>query len=163
MKERIGLLLFPLLVAAGSLAQSTAPEVFSTAGGFGNSATEQISWTIGEPVIATVAAGSNSVTQGFQQPWADVTIGLEESPANGPAIAVYPNPTRHVLNVVYGGLPGRDRYELHDAGGRLVQGDRVAGPHMVLDMEKYASGMYVLRLLGPDDNILRTFKINVNQ
>ena len=163
MKERTSLVFAPLLAALGSLAQSTAPEVFSTAGGFGNSATDQISWTIGEPVIATVAADVNSITQGFQQPWADVSIGVDEGPANGPAIAVYPNPTRHELNVVYDGVPGRDRYELHDAGGQLVHTDRVAGPHTVLSMDQYASGMYVLRLLGPNDNILRTFKINVNQ
>lgn len=155
-------LLIPLLAAAGGTAQSVSPEVFSTAGGHGSAGDDQISWTIGEPVTATVAAGANTLTQGFQQPWADISTGEDGVIANGPSITVYPNPTRHILNLVYDEVPGKDRFELRDAEGRLVHTDRVVATQTVLDMETYATGMYVLRLFGADENVLRTFKITIN-
>ncbi len=163
MERRSLSVLIPLLAAAGGVAQSVTPDVLSASGGHGNSGEQQISWTIGEPVITTATSGANTLTQGFQQPWVDISTDEEETIASGPGIAVYPNPTRHLLNVVYDGSPGNDRFELHDASGRIVQGDRVTSTHTVLNMEHYASGMYMLRLLGSDDSVLRTFKINVNQ
>lgn len=146
------------------MAQSDPPDVFSTSGGEGSSSTEQMSWTIGEPVTSTLSAGSTTMTQGFQQPWAEVITLVPEITEQNDGISVYPNPTRHVLHLVYAnGAPTSDRFELMDHSGRRVLQDRVQGATTDLDLSSYASGNYFLRLIGSNGKLVRTFQIIVAQ
>lgn len=164
MKKRS--LTFTLLAGAFSvcMAQSDPPDVFSTAGGDGSSSTERMSWTIGEPVTNTVSAGSNTMTQGFQQPWAEVITLVPELTEQTDGISVYPNPTRHVLHVRYpDGSSTGDRIELTDGRGQLLLQDHVQGATTDLDLSSYASGNYFLRLIGPQGTMKRTFHIIIAQ
>ena len=61
-----------LMVFVGS---SQSQEVISTAGEVFETTNGSISWTIGEPVIATLVGTDNSLTQGFHQPVEIPTIG----------------------------------------------------------------------------------------
>ena len=151
-----------LVLASGScLGQDTSPHVLATSGGESSSPTSKMSWTIGEPVIETVSASGSTLTQGFQQPWVDISIDVSENADTAPDITVYPNPTRHFLNVVYEEAPLGDRYELRNALGQLVMQDRVQGSTTELDMTTVSSGSYYLRLLDHENKPRKTFTINV--
>lgn len=139
----------------------TAQQVHTTGGGYHANPTTAISYTIGEPVIATATTASTMLTQGFQQPWADITTVVDEPQAEGPSINVYPNPVRHTLHIALDTDVIDHRYALHDAAGKLVTEGRIGSTITDLDMETYASGSYVLRVLGPKDNSVRSFKISV--
>lgn len=120
-----------------------------------------ISWTIGEPVINTVSGGGNTLTQGFQQPWADISTVIGENAGSAPDIRVYPNPVRHVLNVDVPGDAGQDQLELLDAAGRTVLQTNTTGDHTELDLTRYGAGNYFLRVLNAEGIVSRTFKINI--
>jgi hypothetical protein len=58
-------------------AQSISRSTVSSAGGYFSSAAGSLSWTIGQPAVSTLTAGTNMLTQGFQQPDAiRVTLNL---------------------------------------------------------------------------------------
>lgn len=54
--------------AAGVQAQSLSPQVVASGGGYAEAGGYSLSYTVGEPVTATLASGSNILTQGFHQP-----------------------------------------------------------------------------------------------
>lgn len=140
----------------------TGQSVLSTGGGAHQGAATQITYTIGEPVIATVGAGTDQLTQGFNQPWVDINTAVDDPGTNENAINVYPNPVDHSLNLAFSNDPVDHRYELFDGLGKRVLDGLVQGSITKLDMEPYASGGYVLRVFGPDNSFLRSFKISVN-
>lgn len=145
----------------GSPILSSAQEVIGAGGAYHTSGTAGLSYTIGEPVTATVGNASTTLTQGFQQPWADINTVVDDPVTDGPSINVYPNPVRHVLHIAMDGTPEGHHYVLHDAAGRQVTDGRIGSTITDLDMEPFASGSYYLRVLGPNDNSGRSFKISV--
>ena len=149
-----------LLVFAGP-GGAHAQSVVATNGAEYSSGAWNITQTIGEPVIATVGNGTAQLTQGFEQPWADVLTAVDDVPATLPDVNVYPNPVRHVLDLAFGALPVDTRYELFDALGRSLLRGRVSGMLTEIDMERYASGGYLLRVTGANYATMRSFKINV--
>lgn len=164
MKKLIVLLNLLLCTGISCHAQANPPDVFSSAGGEGTDGNSHLSWTIGEPITETVSDGTNSLTQGFHQPWVEITTDVEDAIGSGSGISVFPNPTRHVLHVVYADeTPAEDRLELMDAQGRLVHQGRIRSTSTDLDVTKYAPGNYFLRLLGEEGVTKRTFKINISQ
>lgn len=145
-------------VTASCVGQS----VLSAAGGTHEAGPTHITYTIGEPVIATVGSGASQLTQGFNQPWADIGTAVDDPGTNEGSINVYPNPVSHSLSLAFSDNPVDHRFELFDALGKRVMDGRVQGTITELNMEPYASGGYFLRVFGPQDSFLRSFKISVN-
>lgn len=121
-----------------------------------------MSWTIGEPVIATGSAGGHTLTQGFQQPWADVATVVGEHAGTGMGIRAYPNPADHVLNVEMTTTSYASRLELLDASGRLVLRVPTSGTLTRLDLTGQSAGHYILRAMDAQGLPAKTFKININ-
>lgn len=137
-----------------------AQEVIGTAGGHFATAQTQLSVSIGEPVTSTAIGTGNVLTQGFEQPWADISTAL---PAHsGEAITVYPNPVRHELFVALGHAANGEHYHLLDASGKLVLQGRVEADRQPISMEEVASGTYHLLLNTPEGTPLGAFRIIVN-
>lgn len=61
-------------------AQTLSPSVLPSAGGYFSAANGSLSWTLGETVTPTLQAGSNILTQGFQQPEVQVRTGTITGP-----------------------------------------------------------------------------------
>lgn len=148
-----------MMVPLGASAQN----VVSTSGGSGTNTEGTVSWTIGQPVIRTVSGGGNTLTQGFQQPWADISTVVGENAGSSSNIRVYPNPTRHLLNVEIPGATGMDQMELLDAAGRIILQTNTTGDHTEIDLSAYGTGNYFLRVLNAENTVARTFKINVTR
>ncbi len=66
--------LFALFIYINAGAQSLSPKVIASAGGYFASANASLSWTLGETMGQTFSNGGNTLTQGFQQPYVNLTL-----------------------------------------------------------------------------------------
>lgn len=140
-----------------------AQQLTGSAGGELTGTARTVSFSIGEPVTATTAGGEAVLTQGFQQPWADVSTVVGAGPLPAADIEVYPNPARHVVYISAPGAAVGDTYRLFDTDGRLVTGANLDGPMTELDITPWAAGSYFLRLSDVRQQPLGNFRINVTR
>jgi hypothetical protein len=144
---------------SGSFAQSITPQVIATTGGHGVSANAQLSWTVGEVAVTTLSGGSNMITQGFHQTY-DIATMIEDSPTDM-ALNVYPNPTSDVVQVSLSGSHDQLSLTLHDIAGRMVYSMQISADvqSVVVPMESYTSGTYVLRIFSTDAIVNHAYRI----
>jgi hypothetical protein len=95
MKRIITLLI--ILTSFSAVAQQVSPEVIASAGDHFENEDISISWTLGEPVIATLDA-EYILTQGFHQDLYIIT-SVDEIEITEFSVNVYPNPTRDLVNI----------------------------------------------------------------
>ena len=104
-------------------AQSLAPTVVSTAGGYASAGSVKLSYTIGEmSAVATLKKESYILTQGFEQADIDQTNSLlaQEKDAID-ALVVYPNPATDFMYIGYTTPEtGLVKISLFDEKGALV-------------------------------------------
>ncbi len=135
----------------------TAQKVTSAGGGTATAAGTQVSWTIGEPIIATATDGKNTLTQGFQQSKLTVTA-IDEIQVTGLEIKVYPNPTADFVTVHFSKTPENPGYLLFDLSGKLLKQTKIASTDTKIEMSGYAGGSYILKL-NDGQQPLQSFKI----
>ncbi len=131
--------------------------VISANGGTATAAGTQVSWTIGEPVVATVSDSKNTLTQGFQQSKLTVTA-IDETQVAGLEIKVYPNPTSNYVTVHFNKTPENPGYLLFDLSGKLLKQKKIASTDTKIDMTVYTDGSYILKL-SSGQQPLQSFKI----
>lgn len=154
------LLLLAVILSFTRLAytQSLSPEVISSSGAHFSSAGTQLSWTIGEPIIDSYAAGANKLTQGFHQTFLTVTSVSEYAPDI--AIKTFPNPSSDAVFIQIDAPSSDFRLELFDVLGRSLQKFQASNTSLIeLDISEYAAGNYLLRISNTDNAPLKTFKI----
>jgi len=117
-----------------------------------------ITWTLGEMIIETGAqTGLNDYTQGFHQPYIDVTV-IEDSIIDS-NINVFPNPAIAQLNIRYNKFKQGDALCLYDAIGKLLLIEQIVEANMILPFEAYSAGIYYLVILNKDNEKIKTFKV----
>ena len=149
--------IFSLAILLFSVVTVLAQEVVSAAGETKTVAEYEVSWTIGEPVIATGSSGSYSLTQGFHQPKLSVTP--TEIFADDFNIEVYPNPTREFVTINSDQLLENAEYALFSLSGEKLMEGEITSRTTKLNLENRASGSYVLKLSQKNSRPLQTFKI----
>ncbi len=153
--KQITLLTALLLLALvkATQAQSLTPSVVASSGGFSNSANGSLSYTTGEmTMVKTFTSGSNTLTQGFQQPDSVVVIGLLDPAKPEGNVALYPVPANTQLWFAYQfEKTGRVEVSLYDMRGSQLDftyqaqsnGAREA---QALNCGALATGTYLLRV-----------------
>lgn len=145
-----GLLMFLLSVSVcGVKAQTIEPEVIATAGDVFSDGTNTLEWTMGELSIESFDNGSNVLTQGFHQPYAEPSAVLERSFD----WKVYPNPSNgQNIYVVWSGSERPESLVLYNLSGKEVR--RVNTPlgttSIVLNFPDIEDGMYLLVVQNED-------------
>ena len=141
-------------------AQSSSPSVVASVGGEGNSATHQVVWTIGEPVIRTEISTTNQLTQGFHQ--TQLLISSVSKIELSFSIDVFPNPTTSTLTLSFENDRSEDlKWSLVDVMGR----ERKAGiiqnavSNYSLNVQDLEHGIYFLNLKTSENKNLQTYKI----
>ncbi len=134
-----------------------AQTVISANGGTATADGTQVSWTIGEPVIATVSDANNTLTQGFQQSKLTVTA-INDIQVAGVEIKVYPNPTSDFVTVHFSKVMEKPTYLLFDLSGRLIEQKNIETTDVKIDMTNFAGGSYILKL-NSGQKPLQSFKI----
>jgi hypothetical protein len=158
MKNSLGMIIILLLVSTGIAAQ----QVISAAGGSVSGEGIQVSWTLGETVIETFAGTQNILTQGFHQTRLVVTaINPLEYP--GLNLSVFPNPVSSVLRLEYPGeCTWKAKCLLYNSDGKLMLVKKSGNLPETIGMENFAPGLYLLKIMHDNGEILKTFKIIKN-
>lgn len=161
------LLITALLLTQLLYSQSIERYVIGAAGGSYNDGTTYLDYTAGEVMVTTLNNVSNFLTQGFQQPFTNSTVAVEEVTEQATLFSIFPNPVVNDLTLTYSGEEATSiRMSLMNALGQLLS-DRtveiVPGENILIDFSAYATGNYYLRLQG-NGSATRTFRlIRMNQ
>jgi hypothetical protein len=151
-------ILFSLFLSLLSNAQSAEQQVIAASGNHGASATHQLSWTIGEPVIETAVATNNSLTQGFHQTNLVIT-DVSEPGLAAFEMTVFPNPS---MDFIYLNVSNRNQqmaeYILYDETGRILQQKQIVEDISMIDLNTLASAAYFL-VISSNSGVVKTFKV----
>lgn len=143
-------------------AQSLTPTVFSTSGSTLENANFSLSYTIGEPVTATLTNSNNTLTQGFQQPLYDVVSNITDYANNLLInINVFPNPTDKLIHVEFNTSENKKAIMyLYDISGKVITSETIqANTTKAIHLENTASGQYILKITDENNQLLSTHKI----
>lgn len=140
-----------VLTGATVWAQST----FGVAGGDASGESGSLSYTVGQVAVMTTYSKVTNASrvaanlrEGVQQTYTVEELRIDGVTALDFDISVYPNPTADNVTVSFGNTVTDVSYELYSIDGRLLQKGRVAGAEQSIDMQQYAAGSYVLRVMA---------------
>ncbi len=159
--KKIALFLFACMVFGYTFSQSETLEVNPAAGDEFTAEGITLSWTIGEGVIETFSNNEMVLTQGFQQPTLKVTL-IDESVEGDFHFDVYPNPTRDFLTISFSSENEINcSTQLFDMSGKLLYSKNIKGKELTenIDLTKYSSNIYILRIIDTNGKLKRTYKI----
>jgi hypothetical protein len=145
--------LFLLLLSHSVCAQ----EVISSSGSSFENSTNQLSWTLGEPIIETFSTGQLVITQGFQQSKLSVTA-IDQISENLYGLKVYPNPVSNELTIEVLEV-NKFNLSLFDFNGKLLIQKELKKSVETVDMLNYIPGSYFLTVCSGKGQHLQTFKV----
>ncbi len=144
-------------------AQSTSPQVVSSAGETYKGNIIQLDWTLGEVAITTIQNSSNQITQGFHQPNYNITSVDNLSQKIG-EILVYPNPTSDKIEMKLNLHQSQNvKIQLIDINGRLIWSRKQIGSQLesVEDISHLTNGNYFLNfMINKHSHTFRIQKFN---
>jgi hypothetical protein len=149
--KKIQLLLLFIPLSLCLRAQSLTPFVVSASGSFFTNGAGMLSSTTGElAAVTTLSAGSNILTQGFQQAW-DFSVSVPEIQASGFAFDAYPNPSSGVLTLALNTDRGfKVNVKVYDALGKTVYYEsldhRSGYSTHEINLTSMAEGLYLLEV-----------------
>lgn len=141
--------------------QIFVPEVLASAGDYSVNGEYTMSWTVGEPVIQTIADNKYMLTQGFHQQ--EYRILVETNPGTGFTIEVYPVPARDYINIriITSYQPADLLIQLYDMMGNIVFTDN--SEFRIYDhkvpINHLATGMFILKVTDVKENTQGSFKV----
>lgn len=99
--KKILTLLFSVCLAVGVMAQTMEQNVISGGGNYSENGGISLSWTLGEPVIATFENGGLVLTQGFQQPLFQFNGQVVIIPAGWSGISSWVDPDNPLVEDIF--------------------------------------------------------------
>jgi hypothetical protein len=133
-----------LLFSIKARSQSLSPEVISSNGDFYTNTGGSVSFTIGETVTETFNGSSNMLTQGFQQPFVDVT-GIPESSSIS-CLSAFPMPFKNECSLDFTAMEsGIYNISVYDLTGKQIFNDKT-----MIDLTDRS---YKISLLNIDNGI----------
>ncbi len=143
------------------VAQSITPQVIASSGGYSSNGTFSVSWTLGEPVIATAQNGGSTLTQGFQQPNYNITSITTEN-IQGFEINVFPNPTSDYVTVEWTTNKENNLHiSLFDLAGKMIseKSYSASDKKVSINMSQLASAQYILEVKDKTNSATKIFRI----
>lgn len=161
------LLCFMVVLSMQNLdAQNISHDVFPNGAGYTKAKNTSISFTIGQAVTATLGNENNIITQGFQQPEESVTVNTITPEYSG-SYSVYPIPSSGLFTV---DIEAEDQIsgtlEIRNTQGKLIEFRRINTALKSVtqfNFEQQNSGLYLVRFIGKNNEILFTQKISIQQ
>lgn len=165
--KKLLLLFSGLLIVSFVSAQSIERFVIGSGGGSYNDGTTYVDYTSGETVISTIGNVNNFLTQGFQQPFTNTYVAVQELPEQSNSVQLFPNPVVDQLNIQFTD-PGNEtcRIMLMDGLGQLLVDIEIvpaSQPIFEIDFSRYATGHYYLRIYQGKELIQTGKIIKINQ
>ena len=150
------ILLFLCMHTADMLAQQS----FVVSGADAKTGFGSVSVSVGQIITISDSARRGSISHGVQLPFEilHLPVGVNNDISNNIKAEAYPNPTFDFLKI---SIP--DDYMQHivriaDMNGSILFTQEFIGKELLLPMNRYASGMYIIDILE-NDSILSSFRI----
>ena len=160
--KRIALTLIISIVVINLInAQQVTPQVIASAGGYTQNGGYSVSWTLGEPVIATATNGGTTLTQGFQQPSYDV-VAITTQNIEGFEINVYPNPATDFVVIDWTTDKENTLYiSLFDLAGKKISEQTCLSSQdkVSVNMSQLASAHYLLEVKDKNNQFTKIYRI----
>jgi len=145
------------LFGAGTAIQ--AQQTIAAAGGNATGSGGSVSYSVGQLTYTTYQSTTGTVSQGVQQPYEILTIGIDEVPGISLEYSVYPNPTSGLLKLKTENVPMKDLwYRLYDMNSKLLINNKIDATEMDIPMENLESATYFL-IINENQKEVKTFKI----
>ena len=145
-----------LLLALLPVFAMAQPDVIASGGGYGESSSVKMSYTIGQTVTAAVSGNNAIVTQGFQQP--EYVIVKVDETGSDIELNIYPNPTVGDVTLDFTKMPKSDvTIYLYNDAGKVMLNDNVSDSRYSLGMKNYPAGIYFLKVTSKKSK--KTYKI----
>jgi hypothetical protein len=158
MKKPIFLYLLLLLFPLSVIAQEVKPEVIAASGDTYKTASNQISWTLGEVVVETYSAGASILTQGFQQPGIMVEVGYTDAVIQL-SMNVYPVPATSYVNVEFQEILENLSVELYNMKGMRVHAQPVNSRRLQIDLNALPAAEYILKIISADNKMIKSYTL----
>jgi allantoicase len=159
---KIIILFIAFMVGIGyAFAQTLKPEVIAPAGDYFTNMNYSMSWTIGECITETYSSKNNTLTQGFQQSSYTITA-VNQLSMDGNSVKAFPNPTTDFITVSVETTNSSLKdcsIALFDIQGKLCMNKKLNDKSIQLDLSRFTSGTYFLKVSDQGKNMLQNFKI----
>jgi hypothetical protein len=153
------LVLLALLFTWNARAQHIEPAVIAVSGGFAQTATMSVSWTVGQTAVGTQTSQSGTFTEGFQQSYLTVIPMRDRSITF--SLDIFPNPTRSSVLVTLAGVEEDMTLVLYNLLGEAVLRQNVrSGDQLTrLSFDAFPSGLYLLVAFSGGGEQMAMYKI----
>ncbi|MEN9488848.1 MAG: hypothetical protein RL494_1113 [Bacteroidota bacterium] len=123
------------------------------------------SYSLGQVMyISNFGAGGTSF-EGVQQPVEIYPLGINDFPEIQLEMMVYPNPTKSSLHLTIASSNNFNEkilnYQLYNLQGSLLESNNISDNEMVINLEKYPTAIYFLKVAN-ENSIIKVFKIIKN-
>ena len=157
MRKILVTLFFLALILNFLNAQVKEIETISAGGGSSKNENLELSWTLGQLVIATGELNENSVTQGFHQ--TIITVTNLNDDLNGIQLNVFPNPVEEVLIIEF--PEGKDlEYSIYNENGEMVISGKLTDVRNSINISQLNRGTYILYVKDQRTSKLNSYKIS---
>ena len=134
-------------------AQELNPSVISTGGETFTASGYFLDFVIGELVTESYTEQGVMLTQGFLQ-GVEEELGVNEQTISVDDIDVYPNPFSDMIYIMCKDKDKPIRIEIEDIQGCMVHSLQFNNNSMKVRLKQLNPGLYVLRLIFPDNNFV---------
>jgi hypothetical protein len=139
-------------------AQTTSPELVSSAGDSFNNTSYQLDWSIGELQTETYAGSQNTLTQGFHQGTYIIT-GIDENPLLKFSVTAFPNPaSEFIMLKVKSEKFNEMQYTITDLSGKVLQTGKLLNETKQINFANYAVGTYFISV-SQNDRRVQSFQV----
>lgn len=149
--------ILPLVLILVGGAQIHGQQAVVPAGGEATGSGGTVSWTLGQVDYEASQSSGGNVQRGVQQPYEWLVMSADE--AARPTVSVWPNPTADQVRLEWNEpLPAGARFLVSSSTGALIDEGPVTGTTLTIQLERQASGQYVVRIMSRD-RILNTLTL----
>jgi hypothetical protein len=170
MMKKLLFTLSALLFLTGVNAQSLERYVIGTLGGsWYDGSSFEMDFTVGEMAVTTLSNANNFLTQGFQQPFTNQTVSVQENSSDPMVATFYPNPVEDMLTIRLENTgTGRLTVLLYNMLGQQLSAPLSIDPtdgnaSVQMDLSEFATGNYFIRVLRENELILTGKVVRINQ
>lgn len=162
MISRVNKFISILLLGTGATILHAQTSI-NSAGGDLTGSGGSMNYSIGQVAYTTNSGLNGSVAQGVQQPF-EISVLTETEEAQDILLetAVYPNPAAdYAILKMDGNSIENIRFRLYNLNGSILQNKKIESNETVIELNKYRSGTYFLKITR-GNILIKTFKIIKN-
>lgn len=153
-------LVLVLFISGATLSRLWAQAAILSSGGDASASMGSVSYSVGQVAYTSQSSPSGEVNAGVQQPIEVLMVGNTD-PLADLTLRIYPNPTMDKLILELSDKypeQGQHSFSLYDLYGKLLLQEPILMRSVIVPLDTYAQGMYLLKVSHNKD-VIKTFKV----